>query len=46
VCGLLQVVSYFVRRERQLTGREFGDGWDKQTSTSSAKFGGPTSMKR
>jgi hypothetical protein len=26
----------------ELMNREFGDGWDKQSSTSSASFGGPT----
>jgi hypothetical protein len=25
-----------------LMNREFGDGWDEQSSTSSASFGGPT----
>ena len=29
-------------RAFKLICREFGDGWDKQSSTSSAAFGGPT----
>jgi hypothetical protein len=31
----------FVKRYA-LMNREFGDGWDEQSSTSSASFGGPT----